>query len=260
MIQVNLKGKAVLVTGGTRGLGKAIGMEFSRAGASVLLTHRWGSADEPQLLEEFRAEGLHPARVQECDVSDPSQTRELMKSLKAAGEPLEVVVNNVSFAKVVHELGELKKNSLDLSLAYSAWPIVDALQASHEVLGRYPRYVLGISSDGAEVCHEGYEMAGISKAVMETLCRYLALRLKPEGVRINAVRPGFLDTASSRATFGDEVVDRAREKMEGLFLNPRVVAQACVALCSGLMDAVTGQVITVDEGWSLVSPLKFLGP
>ncbi len=125
------------------------------------------------------------------------------------------------------------------------------------MLGRYPRYVSGVSSDGEHVCHEGYDLAGVSKSVLETLCRYLALRLKPEGVRVNVIRPGFLDTVSGRQTLGDDVVN-AMDKLPGLLIDLRSVARVCVALCSGLMDSVTGQSIIVDEGWSLVSPVAYL--
>src|SRR5690606_10705244 len=135
---------------------------------------------------------------------------------------------------------------------------VDMVQAAKEVLGEYPRYVLGISSEGLEVCFPGYDLAGASKAVLETLCRYLAVRLRGEGVRVNAVRPGYLDTLSSRATFGDAAVDKAMSEIDGLFIDPHGVAKVCVALCSGWMDAITGQVIVVDEGWSLVSPLALV--
>ena len=75
---------------------------------------------------------------------------------------------------------------------------------------------------------------------------------------MNAVRPGFLDTASSRATFGEERFERLLEGASGLLLDPRDVARACLALCSGLMDSVTGQVLVVDEGWSLTSPVAWL--
>ncbi len=264
MIAVDLRGKAALVTGGTRGLGKAIGLELARAGATVFLTHRWGSADEGEIEAEFRAAGAPAPAIVECDASDADATRELMGLIReragsgAGSGALDIVVSNVAFSKVVRDIDDLKKSALDLSLGYSAWPVVDLVQAAAKAFGRYPRYVLGISSDGPEVCHEGYDLAGVSKAVLETLCRYLALRLKRHGVRVNAVRPGFLDTASSRATFGDAVVEEARGRVGELFLDPGQVARACLALCSGLMDAVTGQVITVDEGWSLVSPIAFL--
>jgi enoyl-[acyl-carrier-protein] reductase (NADH) len=111
------------------------------------------------------------------------------------------------------------------------------------------------------MCHPGYDLVGAAKAVLETLCRYLALRLKAEGVRVNAVRCGPLDTASLRATFGDALphsLTAAAGNGRDLLLDPQVVGRACVALCSGLMDGVTGQVLTVDEGWSLVSPVTYL--
>jgi NAD(P)-dependent dehydrogenase (short-subunit alcohol dehydrogenase family) len=253
-----MKGTAAIVTGGTRGLGRAIGLALARAGASVFLTHRWGSVPEEEVEGAFRSEGLPPPRVVECDASDAAAIRALMTTVRDAGAPLRTVVSNVAFAKLVHEVEDLKRSSLELSLGYSAWPVVDLVQTAHAVLGTYPRYLIAVSSDGAEVCHPGYDLVGVSKAALETLCRYLALRLRPHGVRVNALRPGFLDTASARATLGAAFVEEASRSHSGLFLEPRAVADVCVALCSGLLDAVTGQVLVVDEGWSLVSPVAWL--
>ena len=255
---IDLQGKSVLITGGTRGLGKAIGFEFARAGAVVFLTYRWGSVSINDLVDEFQAAGLAAPYVVECDASDTEATAELMTLIKEKTGRLDCIVSNVAFSKVIHELSDLKRSTLELSLGYSAWPLIELIQAAQIAFGRFPKYVIGISSDGGEVCHDGYDAAGISKAVLETLCRYLALRLKAQGVRVNAVRPGFFDTASSRATFGDDVIEAAQKQARGIFLEPSSVGQVCLALCSGLMDAVTGQVIVVDEGWSLVSPLAYL--
>lgn len=253
-----LQGAVVLVTGGTRGLGKALGLEFSRAGARVYLTHRWGSVDEEELAAEFQALGLPVPRIVEADAGDPEATRELMAVLKAEVGRLDVVISNVAFAKVVHDLADLRRNAFELSLRYSTWPVVDLVQAAHDILGGYPRYVVGISSGGGEVCFDGYDLAGAAKAALEALCRYLAFRLKRHGVRVNVIRPGLLDTESARATFGDEVLEAIQDRLGGFLLDPRRVAQACVALCSGWMDAVTGQVLVVDEGWSLVSPVAYV--
>lgn len=258
---IDFAGHGVIVTGGTRGLGKAIGMEFSRCGATVLLTHRWGSADEDELRAEFARAGLPAPHVVESDVSDPDAARELMQYVRDRSIPLMALVSNVAFAKTIKDIADLNRSSFELSLRYSAWPIVDLLQAAKATLGGYPRYALAISTDGAAVCHPGYDMVGAAKAAVETLCRYLALHLRPEGVRVNAVRCGPSDTASLRATFGDLLQDLANAPpsvLERLLLEPRVLGRACVALCSGLMDGVTGQVITVDEGASLLSPVAYL--
>jgi NAD(P)-dependent dehydrogenase (short-subunit alcohol dehydrogenase family) len=255
---VSFGGAAVVVTGGTRGLGRALGLEFSRAGASVYLTHRWGSADEAEVSAEFEREGLAAPRIIESDASDPDDARALMREVGRHEAPLIAIVSNLAFGQIVSDMRELNRPTLELSLRYSTWPILDLLRAAKETLGRYPRYALAISTDGGAVCHPGYDAVGIAKAALESLCRYLALHLRGEGVRVNAVRCGPLDTASSRATFGDLLLDSEIAAREGLLLDPRSVGRACVALCSGLMDSVTGQVITVDEGVSLLSPIHYL--
>jgi NAD(P)-dependent dehydrogenase (short-subunit alcohol dehydrogenase family) len=258
MSMISFHNKTILVTGGTRGLGKAIGLEFARAGAKVFLTHRWSSVCASDLISEFRVEGLLTPGIVECDASDRDATRMLMASIKNESGGVDVIVSNVAFAKVVHSVADLKKSSLDLSLGYSAWPVVDLIQAAQEEIGRFPTYVIAVSSDGVETCHEAYDLAGASKAVLETLCRYLAIRLRGYGVRVNVIRPGFLDTKSARATFGHATVDNIKGRVGGMFLDPCHVAKVCLALSSGLMDAVTGQTIVVDEGWSLVSPIAYI--
>jgi NAD(P)-dependent dehydrogenase (short-subunit alcohol dehydrogenase family) len=252
---VDLEGGCVIVTGGTRGLGKAIGMEFGRADATVFLTHRWGSVDEDELRAEFETGGIPKPRIIESDASDPEAARDLMNEVAKHPTPLVAVVSGVAFAQVVDSITDLNRKSLELSLRYSTWPVLDLVHAAKERLGYYPRYVIALSSDGGFVCHPGYDMVGIAKAALETLCRYLAVHLRGEGVRVNAVRSGALDTASARATFGVPVEDTDPIREQGLILDPHSVARACVALCSGLMDSVSGQVITVDEGISLFSPV-----
>jgi NAD(P)-dependent dehydrogenase (short-subunit alcohol dehydrogenase family) len=251
MIVPDFAGRAALVTGGTRGLGKAIAMEFARANAKVFVTHRWGSVEETELAGEFDAEGLRPPVVVEADASDPAATRALMAHIKSQASQLHAVVSNVSFAKIVNDMDDLKRSSMELSLGYSTWPVVDLVQGAHAVFGSYPRYVVAISSDGAELCHDSYDLAGVSKAALEALCRYLAVRLKPHGTRVNVVRAGYVDTPSVRATFGDDVVKSVVKEGLGVLTDPGGVGRACVALSSGLLDAVTGQVLRVDEGMSL---------
>ncbi|MCE7002125.1 SDR family oxidoreductase [Kibdelosporangium philippinense] len=256
MILPDFAGRATLVTGGTRGLGKAIAMEFARANATVFVTHRWGSVKDDELADEFDAAGLPTPVVIEADVSDRAATRELMAEIKSQVSQLHTVVSNVSFAKSVNDVDDLKRSSMELSLGYSAWPVVDLVQSSHAVFGSYPRYVMAISSDGVEVCHDGYDLAGVSKAALEMLCRYLAVRLKPHGVRVNILRPGYFDTLSARAIMGD--ILKSVEDRPGIWMDPADVGRACVALSSGLLDAVTGQVLKVDEGMSLLGPTALL--
>lgn len=251
-----LQSQVALVTGGTRGLGRAIGLELAREGARVVLTHRWGSADEDELVSAFQSAGAAAPRVLESDASDPDATAALMADIREHHGRLDVVVSNVAFAKVAHELDELKRSSFELSLRYSAWPVVDLVQTAIAVFGAPPRRVIAVSSLGADVCPDGYDIAGSAKAAMEMLCRYLALRLAPMGSTVNVLRTGYLDTASSRATFGDAKMEALAAR--GLLLDPALAARACVALCSSWMDGVTGQVLNADGGASLRDPIHYI--
>jgi enoyl-[acyl-carrier-protein] reductase (NADH) len=214
--------------------------------------------DEQELREEFQRENVPEPHIMESDASDPGATRELMQEFRRQTPRLSAIISNVVFAKSVMGMEDLKRSSLEISLRYSTWPIVDLLQTARETFGAYPRYAVAISTDGGCVCHPGYDMAGVAKAALETLCRYLALRLRPEGVRVNAVRPGFVDTESARAIFGDHVLETPLPRRDDLMLDPRAVGRACVALCSGWMDSVSGQVIGIDEAASLISPITYL--
>ena len=111
-----------------------------------------------------------------------------------------------------------------------------------------------MSSPGPDnfTCH--YDFVAASKAVLETLVRYAAQRI--EGVNLNIVRGGYILTESFRATFGKEFEAFAeRFGLTPHFMEPKEAAQAIVLLCSGLLDGVNGQVLTVDRGASFFDTL-----
>jgi NAD(P)-dependent dehydrogenase (short-subunit alcohol dehydrogenase family) len=211
---------------------------------------------DEELHTAFAERDLAPPLVVEADAGDPEATVALMERIAATHGRLDAVISNVALAKPVDSLDALKRSSFELSLRYTAWPVVDLVQACRRVIGELPRYVVGVSSLGAEVCPDGYDVAGAAKASLEMLCRYLAMRLRPHGTRVNVLRTGFLDTQSSRATFGDRVIDTLAER--DMVLDPAGAARACVALCSGWLDAVTGQTLVADEGWSLADPIFYV--
>jgi NAD(P)-dependent dehydrogenase (short-subunit alcohol dehydrogenase family) len=242
----------VLITGGTRGLGRAIALEATRHGARVCVTHRWGSVEPGELEALFTLEGLDPPRVEECDASDPAQNRALIESLYADWGGLDSVVSGVAFAAPVAELADLRRGSLEIALGYTAWPLLDLAQAA-VASGAPPKRFLAISSLGVDRALPGYDMVGVSKAALEALVRYLAARLKPKGVAVNALRLGYVDTESFRAALPSQAELVA---VRNGFMDPAAGARAAVALLSGLMDSMTGQIVTVDEGVSLLPPFS----
>ncbi len=246
----DLKGKAVVVTGGTHGIGLACGLSFGRQGAHCYLTHRWGSREESEIEAEFAAAGAPKPTILEADVSQEEDTVALMEAIKRDHDGIEALVSNVSFAHVSQDHTDLSRKALQRSLSYSAWPFVGYLQAAKAVFSRYPRYAIGMSSRGPEYFLPGYDFVAASKVVMETFCRYLTADLIDEDIRINVIRANPVETQSLEATFGPEFVPFCKKYYsDGFFIKPEEVADSALALCSGLMDGVKGQVLLLDRGF-----------
>jgi NAD(P)-dependent dehydrogenase (short-subunit alcohol dehydrogenase family) len=255
----DLRGKAVLVTGGTMGIGLATGLAFARQGAVAWLTHRWGSADEDAVRKQFADEGLAAPHIVQADVANAEDTAMLLDQIKAKHEHVEAYIANVSFGLVVEKLADYQLRSLARSIEYSAWPMFQYADDIRAAFGRWPRYVIGLSSGGPDHYYKNYDFIAASKAVMETLCRYMSYRLYDEDIRINVVRSRLVRTESLRATFGRDFEQFAeRYNMERQFIPEEEVANAILALCSGLMDGVKGQTLMVDRGTTFFDNLMRL--
>lgn len=245
----DLRQKAVLITGGTMGIGLATGLAFARQGAIPWLTHRWGSADEDAILKLFADQGLPKPHIVQADVANKEDTAALLEQIKAHHDHVEAFISNVSFGLVVEKLEDYQLRSLFRSIEYSTWPMYQYAADIHKLFGRWPRYIVGLSSGGPDHYYKNYDFVAASKAVMETLCRYMSYRLFDEDVHINVVRSRLVRTESLRATFGRDFEQFAeRFNMKRQFIPEEEVANAILALCSGLMDGVRGQTLMVDRG------------
>jgi NAD(P)-dependent dehydrogenase (short-subunit alcohol dehydrogenase family) len=258
---IDLSGKVALVTGGTMGIGLATGLAYGRAGARAVLTYRWGSAEEREVRERFRAAGAPEPLILEADVSRDEDTRALLDRVAEEHDGVHVLVSNVAFALRVSGLNDYERRGLEQSIDYSAWPMVAYTRAIRERFGRYPRYVIGMSSDGPDGFFQNYDFVAMSKAVLETMCRYLNFRLFDEEVRVNVLRSRLVRTESFDATFGAEFHDFLERLggFEDCYTTPEDIGNAALALGSGLLDAVGGQVIMVDKGFEFFDNLMGIG-
>jgi len=249
MIQ-SYNNKTVLVTGGTRGIGLATALAFASIGASTVITYRWGNADENEVKGKFAAIGAKEPLIVQADVAEVDDTKAVLTEIKDRFSTLDVFISNVAGSVVVPDFESMTERALLKSISYSSWPTFAYLQQMKTILGKYPRYVVATSSPGPDSYNPGYEFVAASKAVLETLVRYASYRLRKDDVNINVVRAAALDTQSTREMFGDELFNfLGRLAPPGSsWLKEEEVAKVILSLCSGLLDGVKGQVITVDQG------------
>ncbi len=251
MITLDFSQKTVLITGGTKGIGLASAKMFAKAGALTVLTYKWGSADMDALKKEFTDIGAPEPLLVQADVSVDEDTAKVMDAVAATGRKIDIFISNVGYAATMKTLDDYKKRSLFKTLEYSTWPMIEYTKAIKKKFGTYPEKVVGISSDGPDHYYTGYDFVAASKALLEFFGRYLSVHLFKEGSRVNVMRFGTVKTESFTAIFGDEFFDfLVKEGLasEDMILKPDDCGKSVFALCSGLMDAINGQVINVDFG------------
>jgi NAD(P)-dependent dehydrogenase (short-subunit alcohol dehydrogenase family) len=257
VITLDLAGKTALVTGGTKGIGLAVALQLAKAGAKLYLTYRWGSADTGSIYKAFALLTDQKPVLIEADVSVEEDTAKLLDAVANDAPGIDIFISNASIALLTGSLDDYKKKSLFKTIEYSTWPMIDYTRKIKERFGAYPRYIIGISSDGPDHFYQGYDFVAASKGLLEIFSRYLSIHLAEEGTRVNVVRFGPVETESFNLVFGDGFFEYVRKQgiSRNLLLTIEDCGKAIVGLCSGLLDGVNGQIITVDNGLSFGSNL-----
>lgn len=253
MLKIDLAGEVALITGGTKGIGLAAGLQFAQAGAKCYLTYKWGSADQDQVLAQFASLGAATPVLFEADVSRDEDTDRLLAEIAQREARVDYFISNVGFAQRTMSIEEYKKQTLFKSLEYSTWPLIAYARKLKEKFGAYPRHLVGISSDGPDHFYPGYDFVAASKALLEFFAKYLSVHLFDEGSRVNIIRFGMVKTESFEMIFGEAFFKflQAQGVSENMLLTPEACGRTVLGLCSGLLDAVNGQIITADYGVSL---------
>jgi enoyl-[acyl-carrier protein] reductase III len=245
-----LAGKIAMVTGASRGIGRAVAHKLAAAGCDVAVNY-YNSHDHAEAVcAAIRAEGRKACAIQ-GNVGNPESVGELFTEFRRHFDRLDILVSNAA-------TGVLKP-VLEMSLKHWRWcletnALALALLAQHAVpLMPAGGRIVAMSSLGADRAMPGYGFVGASKAALESLVRTLAQELGPRGIRVNAVSAGVVDTDALRSFPNREAMlaSFAERAPAGKVLTPEDVAGAVYLLCLPEAAMVTGHTLVVDGGFGI---------
>jgi enoyl-[acyl-carrier protein] reductase III len=234
----------VFISGGSRGIGRAIALRFARDGAQrVAIGYFRSDSAAEQTAEDLRALGAEPTLVRGNVTSE-----RVLEEVAALG-PLDVLVHNAA-SGVSRPALEAEDKHWDWTMNTNARAL---LQLARVAAPQMPdgSSIVAISSLGASRVLDNYTLVGTSKAALESLVRYLAVELAP-AIRVNAVSGGVVETDALAAFPNrDEMLAAGAANPVGRLVSPDDIAGAVAFLCSPDATMIRGQTLVVDGGFSL---------
>jgi enoyl-[acyl-carrier protein] reductase III len=246
-----LASKVALITGGARGIGKAVALKLANAGADVVIVYYSSAEEAEELVKEIQALGRRALAVK-ANVADETSVKELFVQVQQHFDRLDIVVSNAASGVL--------KPALTMSTKHWRWCMeTNALALNHLVRAADPILqkggrVIALSSLGAQRAIPNYAFIGASKAALEALVRSLSIELAPRSITVNTVSAGVVDTDALKYFPNREQLleEYQAHALADRPLSPADVANAVYLLCLPEADMIRGHTLFVDAGYSIV--------
>ena len=245
-----LDGKRALVTGGSRGIGRAVALRLASEGASVAVNYRSGAAEAEAVAEEIRAAGTASVALQ-ANVADAGDAERLAAAASEALGGLDILVNNAG----------ITRDSLLMRLSEEDWDaVVDTnlkgaflctRAAVRPMLRQRSGRIINMASVVALTGNPGQANYTAAKAGLIGFTKTVAWEVASRGITVNAIAPGFITTEMT-AGLAEDVLERVRQRIPlGGFGAPEDVAACAAFLASDDARYITGQTLSIDGGLGL---------
>ncbi|MBI3060573.1 MAG: 3-oxoacyl-[acyl-carrier-protein] reductase [Deltaproteobacteria bacterium] len=244
---MDLKGQIALVTGGSRGIGKAVALELGRSGAVVMINYRENRAAAEAALKELLAQG-GSGQICPFDVAEEEQVEEAVKKIVDQHKKIDILVNNAGIT-ADNLLVRLKSQDWDRVLGVNLKGTVHCTKAvcRSMIRERYGR-IVNMTSVVGQTGNAGQSAYAASKAGMIGFTKAMARELAARGITVNAVAPGYIETEMT-AKLGEKIKEEFLHSIPaGRFGSCEDVAQAVSFLVGPGAGYITGQVINVNGG------------
>lgn len=249
---MSFKGKVALITGGSRGIGKAITLKLASEGVDVVINclRRKKTAEETAALARELGVRTH---VIKANLVEPEKIEAMFREVRDVFGRLDFLINNAA-SGVARSAMELDTDGWDWTMNINARAaLLCAQQAVPLMLDGGA--IVNVSSLGSRLVMPVYTAVGVSKAALEALTRYLAIELAEKGIRVNAVSAAAVETEALKlyASAPDIPIQMVTTTPAGRMVQPEDVADAVSFLCSQQAAMIRGQVVIIDGGLSLTS-------
>ena len=246
----DLSGRVALVTGASRGIGRAIAQLLARHGATVVVTSRKLEGCEA-VAAEIRAAGGNAAALA-CHVGEPAQITAVMQQIDARHGRLDILVNNAATnpyfgPSVAMDLAAYQK-TVDVNIRGYFWA---SIEAARRMLAQGKGAIVNVASVNAFRPMDGQAVYSMTKAAIVNMTQGLAKEWARQGIRVNALVPGLVETKFAAAIHQNEKLRAAMERAVpmGRIAQPEEMAGAVLYLVSDAASYTTGSCLTADGGW-----------
>ena len=245
-----LQGKVALITGGSRGIGRAIALRFAQNGINLVVNYVRHRRDAESTAKAAEENGVK-CMVVKANVANDDDVEAMFEAIRNEYDSLDIMVSNAA-SGVLKPALELSSRHWNWAMDINARALLSLARTGAPLMPAGGR-ILAVSSLGAVRAIENYTAVGASKAALESLVRHLAVELGPRGINVNTISAGAVDTeALKKFPNREQILNTALSKTPmGRLTIPDDVADVALYLCSDLATMIQGQTIVVDGGYSI---------
>jgi len=250
-VDLGLGGRRAFVTGGGRGIGRAIAIALADAGCHVAFNYLRNRRSAEETLKELHRRGVKALAVR-ANLADDDAMAAAFREVGESLGSLDVVVHNAA-SGVEREAMDISRHHFDWTMGINAWGFLSTVRLAVPLM-KDGGSVVAISSLGSIRAMPYYTAVGASKAAIESIARHLAVDLGPRGIRVNIICPGVVDT-DALTHFPNRqqlITDFNATSPLGRLVTPQDVASAVLFFASDLSAMVSGATLFVDGGYQAV--------